>query len=335
MPNEGADDAGNGGGRQAMSKTAKLLLKIAVSAGLICLLYSKLDWSDIAAKLRGANPSWLALAFGLMILNTVVSAAKWRLFLRADGMALPLPSLWASYITASFFNLFLPSTIGGDAYRVADVGSRTGEHSRVAASILADRITGFFALSIYGFAASILARPLVTEWQWWFYLPSALAIVALAGLTVAFCSERFLTFCVRLVPGHRLREKISMIAGKIIGAMRGYMGDGAVLGAAFAFSFLFQFDLILAVWAITKSIGLAVPLGAFFLFLPIKTFLEMIPVSVFGLGLRDLGYTIFMVAMGYGSEAAACAALISAAEVLLTVVYSSMGGVVFLCRKGK
>lgn len=335
MPGNGANAAGAARALSMMNKNLKLLIKIAVSAGLICLLYSKLDWGDMAAKLRGADPSWLALAFGLMILNTVVSAAKWRLFLRADGMALPLPSLWASYITASFFNLFLPSTIGGDAYRIADVGSRTGEHSRVAASILADRITGFFALSIYGFAASILARPLVAEWQWWFYLPSALAIVALAGLTAALCSERFFTMCVRLVPGRRLREKVSAIAGKIIGAMRGYMGNGGVLCAAFLLSFLFQFDLILAVWAITKAIGLSVPLGAFFLFLPIKTFLEMIPVSVFGLGLRDLGYTIFMVAMGYGSDATACAALISAAEVLLTVVYSSMGGVVFLCRKGK
>ena len=70
-------------------------------------------------------------------------------------------------------------------------------------------------------------------------------------------------------------------------------------------SFLFQFELLLAVWAITKAIGLSIPLPTFFLFLPIKTFLEMIPVSVFGLGLRDLGYTIFMAAMGFGDAAAA------------------------------
>ena len=59
----------------------------------------------------------------------------------------------------------------------------------------------------------------------------------------------------------------------------------------------------------------------------------MIPVSVFGLGLRDLGYTIFMTAMGFGEKAAANAALISAAEVILTVIYASMGGVVFVCRR--
>lgn len=316
-----------------MPRHLKTLLKLAVSAGLMVLLYAKLDWGDIAAKLRGADARWLGLAFALMFLNTAVSAAKWRLFLRADGLPQTLATLWASYITASFFNLFLPSTIGGDAYRIADVGSRTGQHSRVAASILADRITGFLALSLYGCAAAFFARDAVVEWHRWFPLLSAFALAALAGLAVALCSERLLLFGLRLVPGAALRAKATAIAGKIVGAMRLYVGRPRVLVPAIALSFLFQFDLILAVWAITRAIGLTIPFAPFFLFLPIKTFLEMVPVSVFGLGLRDLGYAIFMAAMGLGGEAAACAALISAAEVLLTVVYSSLGGLVFICRR--
>lgn len=319
-----------------MKKYGKLILKISVSAALILLLYSKIDFADILSKLRGANPPWLAAAFGLMILNTFVSACKWRMFLVADGIGQPVGSLWASYITASFFNLFLPSTIGGDAYRIADVGGRTGEHARVAASILADRITGFFALSAYGFAASLLVRPLVPAWQWWFYLPSSAAILLLAGLTVALCSPAFFNFCCRFVPGRKLREKTLAIGGKIIGAMKGYVAKPAVMVRTLVLSFVFQLDLVVAVWAIAKAIGLSLPLPVFFLFIPIKTFLEMIPVSVFGLGLRDLGYTLFMLAMSYAQEnAASYAALISAAEVILTVVYSSVGGFVFICRKGK
>lgn len=316
-----------------MPKFCKTALKLAVSAGLMALLYSKLDWGDLSAKLREADLRWLGLAFALMIANTAVSASKWGLFLKADGLRQPLPSLWASYITASFFNLFLPSTIGGDAYRVADVGNRTGEHTRVAASILADRITGFLALSIYGCAAVFLARGSVPEWRPWFPLPSAAALAALVALAFALSNERVFAFALKLVPVRSVREKISLLASKIAGAMRLYAGRTDVLASAIALSFLFQLDLILAVWAITKAIGLSLPLAPFFLFLPIKTFLEMIPVSVFGLGLRDLGYSIFMAAMGFGDSAAANAAMISAAEVILTVVYSSAGGLVFALRR--
>lgn len=316
-----------------MPKFCKTALKLAVSAGLMTLLYSKLDWGDMSDKLREADLRWLGLAFALMIANTAVSAAKWGIFLKADGLRQPLPSLWASYITASFFNLFLPSTIGGDAYRVADIGNRTGEHTRVAASILADRITGFLALSIYGCAAAFFARGAVPEWRPWFPVPSAAALAALAALAIVLTHESVFTLALRLVPIRPVREKISLLASKIAGAMRLYAGRAGVIASAIALSFLFQLNLILAVWAITKAIGLSLPLAPFFLFLPIKTFLEMIPVSVFGLGLRDLGYSIFMAAMGFGDSAAANAAMISAAEVLLTVVYSSAGGLVFACRR--
>ena len=72
-----------------MPRYVKTLLKVAVSGGLICLLYSKLDWSDLADKLRGADLRWLGLAFGLMVLNTFVNSAKWWLFLDADGHPYP------------------------------------------------------------------------------------------------------------------------------------------------------------------------------------------------------------------------------------------------------
>lgn len=316
-----------------MPKFCKTALKLAVSAGLVCILYSKLDLADVVARLQGADFRWLALAFALMVANTVVSAAKWRLFLRADGLAQPLGSLWASYITASFFNLFLPSTIGGDAYRIADVGSRTGEHTRVAASILADRITGFLALSAYGSAAAIFARADVPEWKMWFPLPSVAALLLLAGFSMAVSSRKFFGLALCAIPSRRLREKAGALAGTLVDAMRGYAGKPAVVVNAVLISLIFQFNLISAVWAISRSIGLEFPFSTFFLFLPIKTFLEMIPVSVFGLGLRDLGYAVFALAMGLGEGAATAAALISAAEVALTVVYSAIGGVVFVARK--
>lgn len=318
-----------------MRGMARRLLKIAVSAGLVCLLYSKLDWGDLGARLGGANPGWLALALALMFANTFASAAKWRIFLAADGLRQSHASLWASYITASFFNLFLPSTIGGDAYRIADIGSRTGEHARVAASILADRITGFFALSAYGCVAAMAARGSVAEWRAWFPIPSAAALLALAGLAVALCSNGLIAFSLGAIPFRGLRGRVAALAEKITMAMRRYAGKPDALVSAIAISFLFQLNLILAVWAISKAVGLSIPVAPFFLFIPIKTFLEMIPVSVFGIGLRDLGYTIFMTAMGRGQAAPADAALISAAEVVLTVVYSSLGGLVFACRKAR
>jgi hypothetical protein len=109
--------------------------------------------------------------------------------------------------------------------------------------------------------------------------------------------------------------------------------------APLALSFLFQFNLILAVWAITRAIPpsilpVAVPFALFFLFVPVKAFLEMIPVSVFGLGLRDLGYALFMFAAGVAAtlDDSRVAGIISSLEVLLTILYVLPGGILFVLR---
>lgn len=325
-----------------MQKTKNFLvtlLKLAVSAGLLWFLYSKQDMGKLREAASGADWRWLAVAYGLMILNTVVSSAKWKILLAADSIRMPFHSLWASYLIGSFFNLFLPSTIGGDAYRIADVGRRTGKTARAAASILSDRITGFFALSVYGFGAALLARPLVQRWENWFVLPSLAAMLLLAGVTIALCNPAFAGFCCRFVPSKKLRAKVEGVATQIIDAMSSTIRKPGVLIRALALSFLFQFDLMLAVWAITKAIPAsilpaAVPFAAFFLFVPLKTFLEMIPVSVFGLGLRDLGYALFMFAMGVAATRSdtIVAGIISALEVILTILYVLPGGVVFVFR---
>ncbi len=323
----------------SLKKALATLLKFTVSAALLWFLYSKQDVGKLREAASNANWGWLAVAYGLMILNTIVSASKWKILLAADSIRMPFPSLWASYLIGSFFNLFLPSTIGGDAYRIADVGRRTGKTARAAASILADRITGFFALSIYGFFASLLVRPLVPRWENWFILPSLAAMILLAGVTIALCNPAFIGFCCRFVPGKKLRGKIEGVAMQIIDAMGSSIRNPAVLMRALALSFLFQFDLLLAVWAITKAIPpsilpIAVPFATFFLFVPLKTFLEMIPVSVFGLGLRDLGYALFMFAVGAAATRAdtIAAGVISALEVILTILYVLPGGIVFVFR---
>lgn len=315
------------------------VLKMAVSAALLWFLYSKQDIGRLREAAANADWRWLAFAYGLMILNTVVSAAKWRILLAADSIRMPFASLWASYLIGSFFNLFLPSTIGGDAYRIADVGRRTGKTARAAASILSDRITGFFALSVYGFAASLLVRPLVPRWNNWFVLPPLAAMGALLGVGIVLCNPSAVGFFCRFVPVRGLRSKVAATAGKIADAMGATIRRPSVLLRALALSFLFQFDLMLAVWAITRAIPpsiipAAVPFATFFLFVPLKTFLEMIPVSVFGLGLRDFGYALFMFAVGVAAtrDDTIAAGLISALEVILTFLYVLPGGAVFVFR---
>ena len=131
-----------------MKKRLVLLAKLLVMTGLLAVLYRHVDFAAFRAALAGLKWGWLPLIYALFFLNTTLSSWKWQMLLRADGVRVPLGSLLASYLIGSFFNLFLPSSIGGDSYRVVDA-SRHGGAAKSFASVFADRLTGFLALAIW------------------------------------------------------------------------------------------------------------------------------------------------------------------------------------------
>ena len=98
-----------------MKKQLGLLAKLAVMAGLLALLYRKVDFADFRAALAGLQWGWLPIIYVLLFVNTVLNSWKWGLLLRADGIRMSLGSLICSHLIGTFFNLFLPSSIGGDA----------------------------------------------------------------------------------------------------------------------------------------------------------------------------------------------------------------------------
>ncbi len=129
--------------------------KFVVMAVLLAVLYRNVDFAKFRGALEGLQWGWLPLIYGLFLLNTTLSSWKWKMLLASDGVHVPLGTLLSSYLIATFFNLFMPSSIGGDAYRVVDTGKHGGS-AKSFASVFADRLTGFLALAIWGLLFSAI-----------------------------------------------------------------------------------------------------------------------------------------------------------------------------------
>lgn len=312
----------------------KTLLKVVVSGALLYFLYRDNSVRELTKRIQAVNPFWLILGFVFLFLNTFLSSLKWRVLLCADGIHLSLWRLFSSHLTGSFFSLFLPSTIGGDAYRIADIGQSTSKAARTAASVLVDRMTGFFALAIYGLVASFSVRHHIPNWDNKFFIFPVVALGVVVGFGAALCMPKFVRWCYRLIPGAKLRRRVEVVSEQILDAVQEYLKKAATGIKVLVLSFLFQLDVILFVWAVTKAIGLVIPFWTFFLFVPFITLMEMIPISVFGIGLRDVGYQWFLGAVG-SESANADAATISFYYVTMTILYVSIGGILFIFRKSQ
>ena len=132
-----------------------ILFKLAVSISLIVLLYRHTPLEQITSLLARIEVGYLLPIGMLLFVNTVISARKWQIFLKADNLNLSLWDLTVSYMSGTFCNLFLPSNIGGDSYRIYDIARQSKEAARSAASVVADRLSGFVALVVLSFISSI------------------------------------------------------------------------------------------------------------------------------------------------------------------------------------
>lgn len=312
-----------------MMKPGKHLLlavKLLVSFGIFYLLYQKTPLAEIQAVFAQCNLGLLAVIFCLLLVNTSLSALKWRILLQSDGIDIPLTKLVASYLIGGFFNIFLPSNIGGDAYRIYDVMHRSKEGVRSAASVFADRLTGFVALVTLSVISSVfvalkLAQPALV------LLPLTILAVLLVVVFMLW-RQTPVRWLLRVTRLDRLGP-VSSISEKLLLTFARYGAEGKIIARVMLISFLFQVLLIVAVYLMALSLHATVPWMYFGAFVPLITLMEAIPVSVYGIGIRDMGYVYFFGMAGMGDAQTRSLALLFLA---ITVAYSLVGGGLYLGR---
>ncbi|MGI8423987.1 MAG: lysylphosphatidylglycerol synthase transmembrane domain-containing protein [Chloroflexota bacterium] len=297
------------------------VLRSLVSLALLGLLSWKLGVAQLWSVLSQADALWLAVGAALVVLALLVSALKWQLLLGAHGLSVPYPALFSSYLIGLFFNNFLPSNIGGDVLRVHDVAKRTGHASAVAASVIAERLLAGLALALTAAGALLFSARYTAQVG-----PSVgLALLVFAGLIGLTVSPGVRAWLARVLPAGRA-QLVARVTGQMGDALR--KRDAVV--AVLALSFAFQAVVVLVAWTGFAAIGQPVSLAACFVFIPIISAVQLVPVSLNGLGVREGAYVLFFGGIGVGELNAAAASLLFG---LLVAGVSLAGGALFAARR--
>lgn len=310
-----------------MKKQLGLLAKLAVMAGLLALLYRKVDFADFRAALAGLQWGWLPIIYALLFVNTVLNSWKWGLLLRADGIRMSLGSLICSHLIGTFFNLFLPSSIGGDAYRVVDVGRRAHAGAKSFAAVFAERLMGFLALALWGLLFTAIGWARLPDPRILF-LP-VVVFVLMGALVFAVIQRTWLMAVWNFLRLNRAR-RLDAFLSRFLDSLAGYHADRKLVAVVFVLSLVFQMIAITTIFLISQALNWSVPFIFFCIFVPLITLGEALPISIFGIGVRDSLYVFFFVQGGATREEALAMALV---YVLITLVYSLVGGVIFLLRR--
>jgi len=303
---------------------AAFLVKLIVSSLLLGILFWRVDRAAFLRSLQTLPLSLLLGCGALYVLGYLISIVRWQRLLRAEGIHLDLWRLGLVYFEGAFFNLFLPTVIGGDIVRGYLIYKMTSGHDASIASILVDRLAGFAALMLIAVTALTLAYGTLNDPQ-----------VALAILTIVACFTGVMLVLLNRWLTTRVSAVLSVIGlarfqaklHGLVDALQRYRRHRRALAQAFLLSALLQALIIVTYYFIGVGLHLGVPLLYFFLFVPLITALSMLPVSVAGLGVREGGVIYFFGKVGVD---AATALGMSLVWFSLTLLVSSLGGLAFL-----
>ena len=305
-------------------------LKIGVSAGLLYVLFTRIDASQTWDHMRNASVPWLATALVLYLVMLLISTLRWKILLGTQHVNVPFGRLVNSYLAATFANNFLPSNIGGDVIRVADTARAAQSKTLATAIVLADRGVGVVGLGFVAACGSSLAANQSTRIGpigpaiLWGGLAAVVGVSVFALLWPARVGA--LARPLRIFHAEWVERRILTITSAI-GRFRKAPG---ALTACLGISIAVQALLVGFYASIAEALHLRIALGHLGMLVPISFLVQMVPVSMNGHGVREWTFREYLTRIGIAEESAVALSLIGASLVML---FSISGAAAYLTRR--
>ncbi len=288
-----------------MKKRFLLLVKVVVGIGLIFWLIEKVNWGVVLGELRGVSPFFLLLYIVLQLSGNLISARKWQVIAEHKHQELhfTLQQGFFTYLTGAFINNFLPSTLGGDAYRGLWLAKKTNAKAASISTVVFDRFIGLWMTAIL---ALVFSFPL---WQYFF---SNIAVeVTLLSIGIFLCVDLFITYAYFQTWFHHfisfLPFQIRRLIEEVIGfTKKGIWTKGSLYAACFAFV-----GVALSNYALFSAIGKSIDFFPYLSVIFIVTIISSVPLSVNNIGIKEWAYFTFFPLIGVAPESAVTVAILS------------------------
>ncbi len=307
---------------QTTRQPRKLLgsvLRIALSLGLLALVLRQVGWEQTWEAFRGAQLSYLTAALGLAFASIVVRAFRWKILLDALGVRASLRRLTELYFIGTFFSTFLPTGVGGDVVRAYELAKQSERPAEVVGTVLLDRAAGLLVLFLIAAAALPFSHRLIG--------PEIVGLI----VTLTVLGWGALTLLLR----RDWLERLGLLrwASRVRALDQVYESVYAcgtrATGGALAASLVLNALLIGMNYLIGLSLGVFVSLWYYLLFVPIISFLLVLPISLSGLGLREGGYVYLFAQAGVPAPLALTISLMVYA---FNVATGSVGGILYAAQ---
>ncbi len=301
------------------------ILKIVVSAGLLAILAFKLDWRDVYD--RATQLAWwtLPVAAAIQIAVWALANVRWWLLIRVHGLGHTYLGLLRPTYIGAFFNNLLPSSTGGDLFRMYHI-YRQGHGATVAVSpIVTERAVGLVCMialataTIFRFGDTSMFHALGTLLLW-------LLVCGAGGIAVVSFPATYYAFHRLLERWNHFRPVAALL--RITEAVHTYLSRPGLLIWLIVISLILQGLEIVIFLILGSGVGASLRPTQYLFIVPVVLVAASIPVTVGGLGVREAAAITLFVSAGMSQENAAAVSLLFIPVLLL----SGLPGLWFFLR---
>lgn len=286
-------------------------IRIAISVLLLGVIAWRTDFGVVGKKFADLNV-WLWLsAVGVLLFAMVFSARRWQVFAEELRFQRTLPQYSAYYFIGQWFNLSLPTSVGGDVVRVWYLDGKSGRKLAALASVFLERLNGLLVLigvACVGILIAPVALPMWVHACVWGVVAGA--VLGMGALPIL---QRW-----RMLPAQR-REQMKTVLD--------LMRVPRVIAWATIMSILVQIAGVISLWLIGVALDLEIPFGYCCVLGPMVSLLTLLPISVNGMGVRELGTVVFLAPLAIHEDSAKTLAFL---WFMVNVAVSLLGGLVYL-----
>lgn len=277
--------------RFPFKKLATTLLRVGISVLLLVFLFRMVDARAIWQLVKGADVASLVVSCLIIGIINFLCLIRWYVLLRASGVSVTLNALLRPFCAGLFFNILLPTSLGGDIVRMVDLSNNTGKGACIASSVLFDRLVGYVAL------VAIVLLSCIFGWR---YVEDPVvlgSIAAITALLICILVVLFNPFAYSFVNG----LLYSPTAGRIRSLLTHAHEQIYLLGKkknavynAMVISIVMQLFSSFSSYIICRGLGAEISIIYFLVFIPIIGAISMLPISLGGLGVRDTSTVYFL-----------------------------------------
>ena len=305
----------------------KLALKLILSLSFLFLVLSRLDLTQLLRVVAGARAEFLVVAVSIQILTLLLSALRWRIVLANFSIYQRWYPLTRLVFIGAFFNLFLPSAIGGDVFRAYYLSKGTGRGmSTSLTTSMLERSGGLCGLLLIGLAASFVVPQKIAG------LPSRHIFLAACGVYAVANVMLFHSWTHGRVTSMLQRFGFQSLTRKMELVYQGLdtlKRNPGKMAAVALVSLPIQAGAVVVVWVTALGIGVEAPFSLFLVFVPLINLTIMVPLTINGIGLRESAYYLLFSQAGVPAEMSVTLSLLG----FVVMILSSLPGVVYYSNR--